>query len=203
MPTGLQNSETAQALMRAFAGESQARNRYDMAASVCRKQGLPVLELVFQFTAKQEQSHAKVFFKHLKELNGQSVTIHGGYPVEVTDNVAELLRSAQHNEFEEQDPVYPAFGEIAAREGFPKVAASFRQIAAIEGIHARRFGAFAEHMEAGTLFVSDVETGWMCLNCGHVQTAREAPKVCPVCSHEQGWFIRLELAPWSGSELLR
>lgn len=203
MPTGLQNSETAQALMRAFAGESQARNRYDLAASVCRKQGLPVLELVFQFTAKQEQSHAKVFYKHLKELNGQTVSIDGTYPVEGTDNVAELLRSAQHNEFEEQDPVYPAFAEIAAREGFSAVASSFRQISAIEGVHARRFRAFAEHVEAGTLFVSDVETGWMCLNCGHVQASRSAPKVCPACSHEQGWFIRLELAPWSGAELLR
>lgn len=196
MPTDLQHSETAKNLMRAFAGESQARNRYDMAAGICRKQELQVLEFVFQFTAKQEQAHAKVFWKHLRELNGQTLTVDGGYPVEVTNDVTELLRAAQHDEYEENSPVYPTFADIAQREGFPEVAASFQKIAAIEGIHGERFGLFAQQLEAGTLFVSDVKTGWMCLNCGHVQESLIAPKTCPVCGHGQGWFIRLELAPY-------
>lgn len=203
MPMDLKNSETARNLMRAFAGESQARNRYDMAASVCRKQGLPVLEYVFQFTAKQEQSHAKVFRDHMQALNGQTVEIDGGYPVACTNSAVELLRFAQHNEYEEHEPVYPAFAEIAEKEGFPAVAASFRKIAAIERLHGDRFGYFADQLEEGTLFVSDVKTGWMCLNCGYVQESLEAPKICPVCQHEQGWFIRLELAPWSGLQILK
>lgn len=194
MSMELQGSETVRALMRAFAGECQARNRYDLAAAVCRKQNLQVLEFVFQFTARQEQAHAKIFWKHLAELNGQTVAIDGTYPVEVTNSVPELLRFAQHDEYEEHDPVYPAFAKTAAEEGFPAVAASFRQIAAIERVHGDRFGLLAEQLASGTLFVSEVKTGWMCLNCGHVQESLAAPKICPVCQHDQGWFIRLELA---------
>lgn len=196
MPTEFMHSETACNLLRAFAGESQARNRYDIAAGVCRKQDLQILQFVFQFTAKQEQAHAKVFWKHLKELNGQNLAIDGTYPIEVSNSVPELLRAAQHDEYEENSPVYPAFGETAAREGFPQVANTFRQIAAIERIHGDRFGLLAQQLEAGTLFVSDVKTGWMCLKCGHVQESLEAPKTCPVCQHGQGWFVRLELAPY-------
>lgn len=196
MPTDLQHSETARALMRAFAGECQARNRYELAAAVCRKQNLQVLEFAFRLTARQEQAHARIFWKHLAELKGQSVTVDGAYPVEVSNDVAELLRFAQHDEYEEHDPVYPAFAGIAAEEGFPAVAASFRQIAAIERIHGERFGLLAEQLTAGTLFVSHVKTGWMCLNCGHVQESLAAPKLCPTCGHEQGWFVRLELMPY-------
>lgn len=196
MSTDMQHSETARALIRAFAGECQARARYEMAAAVCRKQNLQVLEFAFQFTARQERAHAKIFWKHLGELNGQTVGIDGTYPVEVTNSVSELLRFAQHDEYEEHSLVYPAFAKTAERERFPAVAASFRQIAAIERIHGDRFGLLAEQLETGTLFVSDVKTGWMCLNCGHVQESLAAPKVCPVCQHEQGWFIRLELTPY-------
>lgn len=197
MSMELRDSETAQNLMRAFAGESQARNRYDQAAAICRKQGLPVLEYVFRFTADQERAHAKVFWKHLRPLTGETVRIEGGYPVEVTEEPAALLRFARHDEYEEHDPVYPDFAATAAREGFPAIANSFRQIAAIEKIHGDRFARFGEMLETGTLFVSDVKTGWMCLKCGHIQEGLEAPKQCPVCQHEQGWFIRLELAPWT------
>lgn len=197
MPMELRNSETAQNLMRAFAGESQARNRYDQAAAICRKQGLPVLEYVFRFTAEQERVHAKLFWEQLRPLTGESVTIQGGYPAEATEDPAALLRFARHDEYEEHGSVYPAFGDTAAREGFAGAASAFRQIAAIEKIHGDRFARFGELLETGTLFVSDVKTGWMCLKCGHVQEGLEAPKHCPVCQHEQGWFIRLELAPWT------
>ena len=193
----LKNSETLKNLMRAFAGESQARNRYTFAAGLCRQQKLHVLEAVFLFTAGQEKEHAEIFYNHMKAVSGSTVHIDGGYPVTVTNDVLRLLRDAQHNEYEEFDPVYPSFGETARAEGFPEAAASFEQIARIELTHGNRFGRLADLLESGKLFVSDVKCGWMCLNCGYVLESLEAPRQCPVCSHDQGWFIRLEMAPYS------
>lgn len=193
----LKNSETLKNLMRAFAGESQARNRYTFAAGLCRQQKLHVLEAVFLFTAGQEKEHAEIFYNHMKAVSGSTVHIDGGYPVTVTNDVLRLLRDAQHNEYEEFDPVYPSFGETARAEGFPEAAASFEQIARIELTHGNRFGRLADLLENGKLFVSDVKCGWMCLNCGYVLESLEAPRQCPVCSHDQGWFIRLEMAPYS------
>ena len=129
--TELKNSETMVNLMRAFAGESQARNRYTFAAGICRKQQLHVLEAVFTFTANQEKEHAEIFFNHLKELDGSTIRLDGTYPVEVTNDVKQLLRRAQHNEYEEFDPIYKSFAETARREGFAQAANSFQQIAAI------------------------------------------------------------------------
>ena len=197
MSAELKNSETLKNLMRAFAGESQARNRYTFAAGLCRQQKLHVLEAVFLFTAGQEKEHAEIFYNHMKAVSGSTVHIDGGYPVTVTNDVLRLLRDAQHNEYEEFDPVYPSFGETARAEGFPEVAASFEQIARIELTHGNRFGRLADLLENGKLFVSDVKCGWMCLNCGYVLESLEAPRQCPVCSHDQGWFIRLEMAPYS------
>ena len=197
MSADLKNSETLKNLMRAFAGESQARNRYTFAAGLCRQQKLHVLEAVFLFTAGQEKEHAEIFYNHMKAVSGSTVHIDGGHPVTVTNDVLRLLRDAQHNEYEEFDPVYPSFGETARAEGFPEVAASFEQIARIELTHGNRFGRLADLLENGKLFVSDVKCGWMCLNCGYVLESLEAPRQCPVCSHDQGWFIRLEMAPYS------
>ena len=191
----LKNSETLKNLMRAFAGESQARNRYTFAAGLCRQQKLHVLEAVFLFTAGQEKEHAEIFYNHMKAVSGSTIHIDGGYPVTVTNDVLRLLRDAQHNEYEEFDPVYPSFGETARAEGFPEAAASFEQIARIELTHGNRFGRLADLLESGKLFVSDTKCGWMCLNCGYVLESLEAPRQCPVCSHDQGWFIRLEMAP--------
>lgn len=191
-------SETLQNLMRAFAGESQARNRYTFAAALCKQQKLHVLEAVFQFTASQEQEHAEIFYNHMKELSGQTVQIDGGYPVDLTNDVIQLLRYARHNEYQEAGTVYTAFAQTAQAEGFPQIAASFRQIAPIEQSHGDRFDYLADLLENGKLFVSDTKCGWMCLNCGHMLEGTEAPKLCPVCRHDQGYFIRLELAPYSG-----
>ena len=192
----LANSQTLQNLMRAFAGESQARNRYTFAADLCRQQKLYVLEAVFRFTADQELAHAKIFYQHMKELSGKTVSIDGSYPVDETNDVVQLLRRAQHNEYEEHSPVYPAFAAAAQGEGFAAPAASFTQIAAIEQAHGNRFRYYADLLEQDKLFVSEVSCGWMCLHCGNILEAKEAPKRCPVCQHEQGWFIRLELVPW-------
>ncbi len=196
MAVDFKTSETAKNLMRAFAGESQARNRYTFAASQAKKQKLHVIEAIFTFTANQEKEHAEIYYNHLQELLGQTIEIDGGYPVDIYDEVPKLLRSAQHNEYEEHDPVYKTFGNIAQQEGFTKVAASFNMIAEIEKTHGDRFRTFADMLEQNKLFVSDVETGWMCLNCGYVHTGTKAPNICPVCDHEQGYFIKLELAPF-------
>ena len=198
MSVDLKNSETLKNLMRAFAGESQARNRYTFAAALCQKQQLHVLEAVFQFTAGQEQEHAEIFYNHMKDVAGQSVQIDGGYPVDLTNDAVQLLRYARHNELEEAETVYPAFAAAARQEGFDAAATAFEKIAAIEAVHAGRFERCAQLLEAGELFVSRSRCGWMCLNCGHVFYGSQAPAACPVCRRDQGFFIRLELAPWGG-----
>lgn len=196
MAVNFAESETKVNLMRAFAGESQARNRYTFAASQAKEKGLQVVEQVFLFTAGQEKEHAEVYYNHLKELAGETVFIDGGYPVDLHDNVLDLLKAAKHNEYEEYEDAYPSFGDKAKEEGFPKIAASFYQIAKIEKVHGDRFQRLAELLEQGKLFVSDVETGWMCLNCGYIFTGTNVPEKCPVCDHDKGYFIRLEFAPF-------
>ncbi len=191
------NSETKDNLMRAFAGESQARNRYTFAASQAKSQNMHVIEAVFKFTADQEKEHAEIFYKHLSEMSGETIHVDGGYPVDISNDITELLRMAQHNEYEEHDSVYKAFGEKAKEEGFAKIAASFFMIAEIEKVHGDRFGKFAKLLEENKLFVSDVKTGWMCLNCGFIFEGEEVPDKCPVCDHDKGYFIRLELAPYT------
>ncbi len=196
MAVDFKQSETMKNLMRAFAGESQARNRYTFSAYQANEKGLYVIEQVFTFTADQEREHAEVFYNHLKELAGETIHIDGGYPVDLSPKVEKLLEMAQHNEYEEHDDVYKNFGNIARSEGFQKAAGSFHMIAEIEKLHGDRFGTFAKLLKENRLFVSEVETKWMCLKCGFVLEAKEAPKHCPVCNHEQGYFVRLELAPF-------
>ena len=142
MSIDFQHSETRENLMRAFAGESQARNRYTFAAAEAKRQKLPVLERLFIFTANQEKEHAEIFYNHLKPLAGTTIEIDGGYPIDLYPTMEEILKAAQHNEYEENDPIYKAFGDKAAEEGFPAIASSFYGIAAIEKIHGDRFGTF-------------------------------------------------------------
>lgn len=196
MAVSFAESETKKNLMRAFAGESQARNRYTFAAAQAKENGLYVIEVLFRYTADQEKEHAEVFYNHLKQAAGENITIEGGYPVDISDDLVTLLRKAHHNEYEEHDPVYKDFGETAQQEGFTEIASSFFQIANIEKMHGDRFGKMADHLENGTLFVSDIKTKWICLNCGNVVEAEQAPLTCPVCHHDQGYFIRLELSPY-------
>lgn len=197
MSVAFTESETRLNLMRAFAGESQARNRYTFAASLAKKKGLEVLEKVFLFTADQERAHGKIFYEFLEPVKGQTIQVDGGYPVDLSDDLLDVLNAARHNEEEESGVVYPAFAKTATQEGFEAIARSFTMIAKIEQWHARRFARFARLLEENNLFVSEVETGWMCLNCGHVFHSTWAPGMCPVCKHGQGFFVRVELAPWS------
>lgn len=197
MAVDFKDSVTKENLMRAFAGESQARNRYTIAAGEARKQNLYVVEAVFRFTADQEKEHAEVFYKHLTQLAGENIHIDGAYPVDISRDVAKLLRMAQHNEYEEHEDVYKAFEEKAREEGFEEVAGSFHMIAQIEKVHGDRFGKFAELLEKNELFVSGVEAAWMCMECGHIYTGTEVPEHCPVCHNDRGYFLKVEMAPYT------
>ncbi len=191
------DSKTKENLMRAFAGESQARNRYSFASEQAKGQELYVVEAIFKFTADQECEHAKVFYNLLSELSGENIEIDGAYPVDISNSMVELLQFAVHNENEEHNTVYKAFGDEAEREGFAEIAAKFRMIADIEKSHAERFAMLEGLLRENKLFVNDAKCEWMCLNCGNILSAAEAPPVCPVCSHPRGYFIRLELAPYT------
>lgn len=200
MPIEFEKSETKENLMRAFAGESQARNRYTMAAEQAKQQKLHVIEQIFTFTADQEKEHAEIFYKHLEQMAGKTIHIDGGYPVDISSDIGEILRMAQHNEYEEHDVVYKDFAKKAKEEGYPQIAASFELIAEIEKYHGDRFGKFAKWVEENNLFIKEVEVGWMCLNCGYIAHGTSAPRKCPVCKEDQGYFIRLGLAPFENRE---
>ena len=190
------NSQTKINLMKAFAGESQARNRYTFAAKEAREKGLYAISEVFLFTADQERAHAERFYDLLKSLSGETIDICGGFPIDKQDTVEALLEAAQHNEYEEADDVYIAFGNKAKEEGFMEVASAFLQIAEVEKVHGNRFGKLAEMLNDGTYFETPESEKWMCLNCGNIHTGKKVPGVCPVCRYERGYFIPLELAPY-------
>ncbi|WP_197066549.1 rubrerythrin [Beduini massiliensis] len=190
-------SQTKDNLMRAFAGESQARNRYTFAAGIAVKQKQHMIADVFLFTANQEKEHAEIFYNHLQQLAGETIFIDGGYPIDLSDDVISLLKSAHHNEYEEYQDVYQNFSEIAKQEGFLKVAQDFKNIADIEKTHGDRFLEIAALLEKNQLYVSNVTCRWMCLNCGFIYEGTAVPERCPVCDHDQGYFIRIELAPYT------
>lgn len=192
----LNQSDTMKNLMRAFAGESQARNRYTIAAAQASQNNLYVLCFLFTHTANQEKEHAKVFYRHLTEVAGTLVPIDAIFPVNISTDMSQLLLAAQTNEYDEHDNLYAQWGETALQEGFTDISNSFQRIGAIEEMHGDRFGQFAQLLQSNQLFVSDVETNWICLNCGHVLSALEAPNNCPVCGRNQGYFIRMELSPF-------
>ena len=190
------HSQTRENLMRAFAGESQARNRYTIAAGIAHKSGLAVIQGLFLYTADQERAHAKEFYNRLEALGGQTVRVDGTYPVDIYDDLLSHLRAAQHNEYGEWEHDYAGFAQVAQQEGFPLVGKLFEQIAGVEKTHGDRFGRFADLLERQELFCSSVEVDWVCLNCGYVVSATAAPAKCPVCSHPQGYFVRSEFSPF-------
>ncbi len=202
MAIDFRESKTRVNLMKAFAGESQARNRYTIAAEAAMKQGLYAVNQIFLFTADQERAHAERYYDLLKGLSGTTIDISGGYPVDHFDGVVELLKSAEHNEMEEADDVYQAFGREAKEEGFTEAAVTFFQIAEVEAIHGRRFKKLAELLEQNRYFECETDGQWMCMNCGHIQTGKSVPPACPVCRHERGYFIPIELAPYLGFDFV-
>jgi len=192
----LANTRTLENLMRAFSGESQARNRYYMAASAAKNEQLQCIQRIFEYTANQEFEHAEIFFKRLKTGGVKNIEITAGYPVDLQDDVLYLLKEAHHNEYEEHQIAYPGFARIAQEEGFADIARIFTQIAEIERSHGDRFGTLADRIQAGTLFKGNADSRWLCLNCGYIHTGEEAPKICPVCSHAQGYFLEEKYAPY-------
>ena len=194
-------SRTRENLMRSFAGESQARNRYTIAASAARKEKLEVVARVFEFTADQEKAHAKVFYDLLLPSAGQNISIDGNYPIDLSDKTLDLLKAARHNEYQEFEHDYAEFAKTAHEEGFDLIGGQFELIAQIEKVHGDRFGLMADLLEKGTLFGDNSQqTVWMCLNCGEIVTSSLAPQVCPVCRHGQDFFIRLDWAPYTAGK---
>lgn len=194
MAVNFSESMTKENLMRAFAGESQARNRYTIAAERAEKDGMFTVAEIFRYTADQERAHAEHFYELLKELSGQTIHIDGSYPVDQQEDLPGLLRAAEHNEHEEFADVYQAFGNTAREEGFSEAASAFHQIAEIEHVHEQRFAKLAEMLESGTWYQPKAASKWMCTNCGYIHEGNQAPPVCPVCRHEQGYFIPYEMA---------
>ena len=194
MAVNFSESMTKENLMRAFAGESQARNRYTIAAERAEKDGMFTVAEIFRYTADQERAHAERFYELLKELSGQTIHIDGSYPVDQQEDLPGLLRAAEHNEHEEFADVYQAFGNTAREEGFSEAASAFHQIAEIEHVHEQRFAKLAEMLESGTWYQPKAASKWMCTNCGYIHEGNQAPPVCPVCRHARGYFIPYELA---------
>lgn len=201
MGVQFKESQTKINLMKAFAGESQARNRYTFAAKEAKEQGMYAIHDVFLFTAGQERAHAERFYDLLKSMSGQTIEICGGFPVDQQDTLEGLLDAATHNEYEEADDVYIAFGNVAKEEGYMEVASAFFQIAEIEKIHGNRFAQISKMLKDGTYFETPESQKWMCLNCGNIHTGKKLPGVCPVCRQEKGYFIPLSFAPYKTKEL--
>lgn len=190
MAVDFNTSKTKVNLMRAFAGESQARNRYTFSADKAKKMGYPFIANIFTITANQEKEHAEIFYNHLKQANGENIEVDtAAYPVGNFDKLDDLLLSARHNEYEEYESVYPDFARTARDEGFPEIAYSFEKIAEIEKTHGDRFECFAKLISESKLFTGDDETEWLCLNCGHIYKGKAVPKLCPVCNGTQGYFV--------------
>lgn len=184
----LQGTETADNLARAFAGESQARNRYTFYSKTAQKEGHVRIANIFWETAENERAHAKVFFDLLvKGLGKAQIHVDTDYPIGFDDTVKNLQYAAE-GEKEEWGTAYPSFEKKAAEEGFPEVATAFRTILSVEKHHEQRFLDLMHSLQAGTLYRSDTEQEWKCSNCGYVHKGTNAPEVCPACMHPQGYF---------------
>ncbi len=180
----LKGTKTERNLLAAFAGESQARNRYTYFASAARKAGMNGISAIFTETAENEKEHAKVFFKHLE---GGEVEITVAYPAGVIGDTLANLKAAAAGEKEEWSALYPDAAKTAQEEGFPEVAASFEQIAEVESWHERRYNRLAERLEKNEVFARGKAIKWKCLNCGYVSEGAEAPQLCPACKHPQAY----------------
>ena len=184
----LKGTQTEKNLLTAFAGESQARNRYTYFASQAKKDGYVEMQKAFEEIANQEKEHAKRLFKFLE---GGAVEITATFPAGVIGSTLDNLKAAAAGENEEYSDMYPSFADVADAEGFPAIAAVMRNIAVAEKHHEERFLAFAAAIEAGTVFKSDKPRVWRCQNCGYVHEGLEAPESCPACAHPREFFQAL------------
>ena len=182
---GLKGTKTEKNLLAAFAGESQARNRYTYFASQAKKEGYVQIALAFEETANQEKEHAKRFFK---QLEGGEVEIQGAFPAGVIDTTLENLKAAAAGEKYEWGTMYPDFAKVAREEGFEEIACVFENIAVAEKQHEKRYADFATNIEKKQVFKREKKVVWRCLNCGFVHEGEEAPEKCPACAHPQAFF---------------
>ena len=185
----LKGTKTAENLMKSFAGESQARMRYNYYASVARKEGFRQIEEIFMETADNEKEHAKLFLKHLVKLglNENVVEINAGYPVAYADTLKNLEYAA-NGENEEWTDLYPSFAKVAEEEGFTEIAKTFQLVALVEKRHEERYRKLLKNVKEHTVFKKDCKVFWKCRNCGHIVESIEAPEECPVCAHPREYF---------------
>jgi rubrerythrin len=184
----LKGSRTEKNLLKAFAGESQARNRYTYFASVAKKEGLEQISAIFEETADNEKEHAKIFFKHLTECGGEALEITAMYPAGKIGTTKENLLAAANGEKEEWGSIYPEFAKIAKEEGFPQIAKSFKEIGEVEEHHEARYRTLLKNIEEGKVFKKDEVVKWKCRNCGYVHEGKDAPLICPACLHPQAHY---------------
>lgn len=179
----IKGSETEKNLLKSFAGESQARNRYTYFASVAKKEGFEQIAGIFQETADNEKEHAEVFFKYLE---GGDLEIDASYPAGKIGTTEENLLASAEGEFMEWDSIYPEFAKIAEEEGFLDIALSFREIAKVEAAHEKRYRKLLENVRKGEVFKKEgKKVRWKCRNCGYVSEGEECPDVCPACKHDK------------------
>ena len=181
----IKGTKTEQNLLKAFAGESQARNRYTFFASKARKDGYEQIAAFFEETAAQEKEHAKLFFKFLE---GGMVEVTASFPAGVIGSTAENLLASADGENEEWDLLYPEFAQTADDEGFPKIANAFRLVATVEKRHEERYRKLLQNIENGEVFKRSTQATWACRNCGYLHNDAEAPEVCLCCQHPQAYF---------------
>ncbi len=181
----LKGTRTEKNLLTAFAGESQARNRYTYFASQARKEGYVQIAMIFEETANQEKEHAKRFFKFLE---GGDVEVSAAFPAGVIGSTLENLKAAAAGEHYEHSEMYPEFAKVAKEEGFDDIAAVFLNVAVAEKQHEKRYKELAENIEQGRVFKREAPVKWRCLNCGFVYEGTEAPEQCPACAHPQAYF---------------
>ena len=184
MPS-IKGTQTELNLLKAFAGESQARNRYGFFASAAKKEGFEQIAAIFDETAANEREHAKVFFKYLE---GGDTEITATYPAGRIGTTAENLLAAAEGELAEWGTIYPEFAKTAAEEGFADVAESFKQIGEVEAHHEKRYRKLLENVSGFKVFKKDGTVFWKCRNCGYVYEGPEVPIECPACKHPQAYF---------------
>ena len=181
----LKGSQTEKNLLTAFAGESQARNRYTYFASQAKKEGLVQIAFIFEETADQEKEHAKRLFKLLE---GGEVEVKAAFPAGVIGSTVANLKASAAGENHEHTEMYPGFAAIAREEGFEAIAVVFEAIAVAEKQHEKRYNDLMANIEADRVFKRDTEVVWRCRNCGYIHTGKEAPEKCPACAHPQAYF---------------
>ncbi len=185
MKKSIKGTKTEQNLLKAFAGESQAKNRYEFFAKVAKKEGYEQIAAIFQETALQEQEHAKRFFKFLE---GGMVEITASYPAGIISNTMDNLKAAAEGENEEWSLLYPEFAEIAKEEGFAEISTAFKMIAKVEVEHEKRYLALLQNISEDKVFIKEGKVLWECRNCGYVYESAKALEMCPACLHPKSYM---------------